>query len=96
MGKKQFQSQGKYARKATQAKKKRSQKPNLPSSSTNQASASDQTATAQQPVQAAPSTISRSHSLQGNSYPYVASDLINTLVIAGIAFVILVVLYFVL
>jgi len=94
MGKKQYQSQGKYARKATQAKKKRPNRPVVPSGESFQSGQDDSNA---EQVRSTPLTSSRLQSSQVSaSYPYITSDLIRTAIIAGIAFVILVVLYIVL
>ena len=91
---KQYQSQGKYARNANQAKKKRQSKPNV---SHDMSSSSDPSSLDDGPVRSGPLTSSRLQASEAkSSYPYVASDLIYTIIIAGIAFVILVVLYIVL
>lgn len=94
MGKKQFQSQGKYARKATQAKKKRSNRPGMMSNAGLQSGQDD---SANEEVSSTPLTSKRLQSSQTSvSYPYITSDLVHTAIIAGIAFVVLIILYFVL
>ena len=94
MGKKQYQSQGKYAKKANQAKKKRFQKPNLTSSA---GMSTFHNESGEEPAQPAPSGIkSFQQTSTRASYPYLASDLIHTGIIAAIAFVILIILYVVL
>lgn len=94
MGKKQYQSQGKYARKANQGKKKRFNRPGVPSGT---ALESNQDEPSVESAPSAPLTSSRLQPSQSSvSYPYVTSDLIQTVIIAGIAFVILIILYFVL
>ena len=94
MGKKQYQSQGKYARKANQSKKKRFNRPGVPSGAPLQ---SNQDETSVESAPSIPLTGSRVQPSQSSvSYPYVTSDLIQTAIIAGIAFVILIILYFVL
>ena len=98
MGKKQYQSQDSYAKKGSQTKKKkRSQNPNVERSARPVSTEKDITEGASRPAAgsfpAAPHTPAPTITA---SHTYVISDLIRTGIIAGIAFVILIVLYIVL
>ena len=92
MGKKHYQGQSKFAKRAGQAKKKRHQKPNEPQNVTMAVTESE---VSSETVQAPPVRKLRSDTPASSiSHPYVASDLIHTLIIAAVAFVILLILYF--
>ena len=98
MGKKQYQSQGNYAKKGSQEKKrKRSQNPNVKRSARPVSTEKDITEGTSQPAaRSVPAATHTSAPTTTTSHAYVVSDLIRTGIIAGIAFVILVVLYIVL
>ncbi len=93
MGKKQYQSQSKYAKRGSQPRKKRPQKPNAgtqtPSSAAKQ-EVSGPSPERQRSAETAPRTRRGETSA---TYPYIASDLIRTAGIAALAFIILVILY---
>jgi len=94
MGKKQYQSKSRYGRKPSPGKKKHAQRAtnsHEADAPSEEVAAETRTEPVAPPVARAPRTTSRP-----SSHPYVKSDLIRTLVIAGIAFVILIILYFVL
>ncbi len=97
MGRKQYQSQDRYARTGSQAKKRRSQRfdsrVNTFSASKQETVTGDGSASTPRPT---PVTGIRQTQVIATPYPYVVSDLIHTAIITVIAFVILVVLYFVL
>jgi|GEM_PF-3271066 len=90
MGKKQYQSQGRYARTGSQAKKKRS---NVQRSVNSVSSEQDMSEGAAPSV---PATPRASTPAVTTPHTYVISDMVHTLIIAVIAFVILAVLSFVL
>ncbi len=97
MGKKQYQSQGKYAKTSNQAKKKRTRKPEGQLNSFSASSQEDSTGDAPaSTVRVAPIAQIRQAQAVVASHAYVASDLIYTGIIAVLAFIILIVLYFVL
>ena len=90
MAKKQYQSQSKNATRSNLAKKKPS---NIQRSVRPASTKKDRTEGTAPPVTAAPRASTQTANA---SHAYVISDLIRTVIIAGISFVILVVLYIVL
>ena len=97
MGKKQYQSSNKYARTGSKAKKRRPQKPAGQMSTFS--ALPEQSPAGEVPPSLPPhASAVQARQLQATiaSHTYVVSDLIHTLIIAVIAFIILVILYFVL
>ncbi|MFC2027343.1 hypothetical protein ACFLU3_01515 [Chloroflexota bacterium] len=98
MGKKNYQSEGRYAKQGTQPKKRR---PRKPTTQMNTGAASPQAnATEVTPMatsQPARRTATRAdHTTDSSSYSYVMSDLKRTGIFAAVAFTILIILAIVL
>ncbi len=96
MGRKQYQSQGRYAKTGSQARKKRPQKSGTQESTF---SASSQESVDWNNPESTPRPAPMAggrYAQPAASYPYLASDLMHTAIIAVIAFIILIILYVVL
>lgn len=90
MGKKQYQSQGKYARQGSQARRRRFARPRGQSpapAAPHESSAEDVSSVAEPPAPARP----RPASVE-STYSYILPDLIQTAILAAIAFIILIIL----
>lgn len=98
MGKKTYQSGGKYAKQGSQPKKRRPRKPTTQIDSNTVSQQSEATGDAPAPVaQAIRHTARRTdHTTSASSYSYVISDLKRTGIFATVAFVILIILAIVL
>jgi len=94
MGKKQYQSQGKYARQGSQAKRRKLSRPREQSPTP----AAPQESDAEEASRvAAPPAPARSKTVSVEStYAYILPDLIQTAILATIAFVVLIILAIVL
>ncbi|NQT73293.1 MAG: hypothetical protein HQ553_11095 [Chloroflexi bacterium] len=94
MGKKTYQSGGRYAKQGTQPKKRRPRKPTTPmnaSAASPQADTTEGTLmVASQPAR--PRTKRADHTTGSSSYSYVISDLKRTGIFAAVAFAILIIL----
>lgn len=93
MGKKIYQSGGKYAKQGTQPKKRRPRKPATPMN-TGAESPQAETSDAPMPVAKSVSSTPRrtDYTTTASSYSYVVSDLKRTLIFGVAAFVILIIM----
>ena len=98
MGKKTYQSGGKYAKQGSQPKKRRPRKPavqmNTNAVAQQPATSDDAPAPVEQPVRQTPRRTDSTSS--ASTYSYVISDLKRTGIFAAVAFIILVILAIVL
>ncbi len=97
MGKKTYQSGGKYAKQGTQPKKRRPRKPTTPMNASDVSPQAETTDDSPKPVaQPISHTARRAHTTAAASYSYVISDLKRTCIFAAAAFAILIILAIVL